>query len=173
MAPFLIGRKDLLSRPLEVGDTRPLDLKKQKTWEGPSNEVRQKEKEAEGTEVDEDLDTSLGNLLRQALEREKKLKEEVKRANEQEKEIIAKLKQGNQKEPKESARLMEENKHLQVQIQSANQQMKEEQVDMQRALEEAMKTNADLRREKNQLEADYKEEQDQFGMLVGQLNKKK
>ena len=37
-----------------------------------------------GAEVDEDLDASLGNLLRQALEREKKLKEDVKRANERE-----------------------------------------------------------------------------------------
>ena len=95
MAPFLMGRKDLLSRPLEAGDTRPLDSKKQKTGEGPSNEVRQKEKEVEGAEVDEDLDANLGNLLRQALEREKKLKEEVKRANEHERELMAKMRQGN------------------------------------------------------------------------------
>ena len=37
MAPFLMGRKDLLSRPLEAGDIGPLDSKKQKTGEGPSN----------------------------------------------------------------------------------------------------------------------------------------
>ena len=121
MAPFLMGRKDLLSRPLEVVDTGPLDLKKQKTREGPSNKVRQKEKEVEGAEVNEDLDASLGNLLRQALEREKKLKEEVKTANERKRELIAKMRQGNQTKPEESARLMEENKHLQIQIQSANQ----------------------------------------------------
>ena len=40
MAFFLMERKDLLSRQLEAGDTRPLDLEKQKTGEGPSNEVR-------------------------------------------------------------------------------------------------------------------------------------
>ena len=115
MASFLMGRKDLLSRPLEVGDTRPLDLKKQKIGEGPSNEVRQiQEKEVEGAEVDEDLDASLGNLLRQALEREKKLKEDVKRANERERELIAKMRQGIETEPEKNARLMEENKHLQI-----------------------------------------------------------
>ena len=36
-----------------------------------------------------------------------------------------------------------------------------------------MKTNVDLKRKKNQLEVDYKEHQDQFGVLVGQLNEKK
>ena len=109
-------------RPLEAGDTGPLDSKKQKiVREGPSNEIRQKEKEVEGAEIDEDLDASLGNMLKQALEREKKLKEDVKRANERERGLIAKIRQGNQTKPEESARLMEENKHLHVQIQSANQ----------------------------------------------------
>ena len=45
--------------------------------------------------------------------------------------------------------------------------MKGDQVDMQRALGEAMKANADLKRKKSQLEADYKEQQDQFKELVG------
>ena len=38
--------------------------------------------------------------------------------------------------------------------------MKEEQVDMQRLLKDAMKANANLKQEKNQLQADYKEQED-------------
>ena len=41
---------------------------------------------------------------------------------------------------------------------------------MQRMLEEAMKANVGLKTKKNQLEADYKEQQNQFKVLVGQLN---
>ena len=69
----------------------PVDSKKRKMDEGPkpSNEGRLKEMGAEGEAarlvltrpiVDESLNTSLENFLRQALEQEKKLKEDVKRA---------------------------------------------------------------------------------------------
>ena len=158
IASYLTRRKDLMSKPLENRDVGPMDPKKQKTSErpGPSNKAKEKEKEVEGAKVDADLDASLGNLLRQMLEREKKLKEDVKRATKQEMEAVAKLKQGNPKELEESKRLMEENKHLQIQIQSVNKQMQKEQIDMQRALEEAMKSNANLKRKKNQL--DYREQ---------------
>ena len=40
-------------------------------------------------------------------------------------------------------------------------------MNMQRELEEVMKANVDLKREKNQLEAYYKEQQEQFKVLIG------